>query len=426
MYHFLCQHKNIEQVDNCFSRVRHYGTMREQGNTSRHTAGRLFTFDFVLMFLAFFTFIAANHALIPTLPIYLSKLSFNEKEIGVLVGILGVAALVSRFLVGGVLTKYSEKTVMLVGTLLFALTFPAAILFSRFWPLLAVRVFQGVAFAFFHTAALAYIIKVLPSAHIGQGLAYFMLAPNFAMALVAPSGVFLINQYGFVIFFLSCAGLCVCSLYLSWKVKGSRTIVTPEQNASRLHAFLPEWKIVIPAITNFLQMFVFGGLTAFIPLYALKCGIANPGHFFTANAVMMIAGRLFGGKIIDTYNKEKVIPILVCIAMVSLIILSFSKNLPMLILVGLLWGAGAAFFMPACMSYAFEYAGSSDGPAVGTYQAFMDLGMALGPVVIGIILPATGYPVMWLCLAFVCLITLIYFQFYVRKRGVTVSKEQKS
>jgi hypothetical protein len=47
----------------------------------------------------------------------------------------------------------------------------------------------------------------------------------------------------------------------------------------------------------------------------------------------------------------------------------------------------------------------------------MDLGTALGPTVIGIIIPFTGYPRMFLCLAFIYLINLCYFQFYVRKRG---------
>ena len=79
-------------------------------------------------------------------------------------------------------------------------------------------------------------------------------------------------------------------------------------------------------------------------------------------------------------------------------------------------GAGATFFMPACMAYAFEYAGSSGGTAVGTYQAFVDLGMGLGPVLMGILIPLTGYRIMFLCLALISLINLCYFQFYVRKR----------
>ena len=147
----------------------------------------------------------------------------------------------------------------------------------------------------------------------------------------------------------------------------------------------------------------------------------KPGLFFTATAVVMIAGRVLGGRILDTYNKERMILSLIFISMVAMVILSFSKTLPMFIFVGLLWGTGATFFMPACMAYAFEYAGSSGGAAVGTFQAFMDLGMALGPVIMGIIVPLTGYPIMFLCLALICLINLGYFQFYVRKRMNTKS-----
>ena len=45
-----------------------------------------------------------------------------------------------------------------------------------------------------------------------------------------------------------------------------------------------------------------------------------------------------------------------------------------------------------------------------------DLGMTLGPMVMGIIIPFTGYRMMFLCLALICLINVIYFQFYVRKK----------
>ena len=61
------------------------------------------------------------------------------------------------------------------------------------------------------------------------------------------------------------------------------------------------------------------------------------------------------------------------------------------------------------MAYALEYAGSSDGTAVATYQAFMDLGLALGPAIMGIIVPLTGYQVMFLCLALACLMNLWLF-----------------
>jgi predicted MFS family arabinose efflux permease len=391
--------------------------MQNKEGISQHAGRSLFTRDFVLLFLAYFVFIAANYALIPTLPIYFTKLGSNARQVGVLVGVMAVAALISRFFVGGVLTKHSEKSAMLFGTAFFALTFPAAIVFFHFWPLFIVRVFQGITFACFHTAAFAYAVNIIPPAHRAQGIAYFMLAPNLAMALAAPSGMFLFNQFGFTIFFLSCMSLSVCSFFLSWKVKGRKTIITPEQNTPVRNAFLPEWKIAVPATVNFLQIFVFGALSAFFPLYAVECGVTNPGLFFTTTAVVMITGRVVAGRILDTYNKEKMLLTLILISMVAMVILSFSKTLNMFILVGLLWGAGATFFMPACMAYALEYAGSSSGAAVGTYQAFVDLGMALGPVMMGLIVPLTGYPVAFLCLALICLINLCYFQFYVRRRN---------
>ena len=107
--------------------------------------------------------------------------------------------------------------------------------------------------------------------------------------------------------------------------------------------------------------------------------------------------------------------------MTAILILSFSKTLPLFIFVGMVWGAGNAFFFPAAMAYALEYAGSSDGAAVGTFRAISDLGLALGPVIMGIIIPLTGYRIMFLCLALICFINLCYFQFYVRRRHNSVA-----
>jgi MFS family permease len=397
--------------------------MGKEEDISKRAGRNVFTRDFILVLLAFFAFMAAFYALIPTLPIYLSHLGSGERLVGMLVGVTGVASLVSRLLVGGFLRKHSEKRAMIFGAVLFSLTFPATILLRPFWPLFAVRILQGIAFASMHTAAITYVINIIPPAYRGKGLAYFMLVPNLAMALVAPSSIFVANQYGFTIFFLSCTGLTVCALLLSWKERERKTVFVPNQSTPAASIFLPEWKVVIPGFANFLQMFVYGALTAFIPLYALRCGIANPGLFFTAMAVAMITGRALGGKILDTYNKEKIILVLILISMIAIIILSFSRTLPLFIFVGLLWGLGAAFFMPACMAYALEFAGSSSGAAVGTFQALVDLGMALGPVMMGLIIPIAGYRVMFLCLALIYLVDLCYFQFYVRKRHRMVASE---
>ena len=378
----------------------------------------MLTRDFVLGFLALFAFLTANYSLIPTLPIYFARLGSAEMEIGVLVGIFGASSVVFRLVVGSALLRYSEKSVMMFGALLFAITFLASIVLRPFWPFFVVRFFQGIAFACIDTAALAFIIKATPPANRGRAIGYFVLAPVFSQAIAPSLGMFLVDQYSFAFLFLICTGLSLCAFSFSWNLEGQE-IVRPDNESSAHDALFLERKIVVPGILSFLQQFVWGGLIAFFSLYAIRCGITNPGFFFSAVAVMLMAGRILGGRIFDAYSEEEIILVCILTSIAAMVILSFSKTLSMFIFVGLLWGTGSAFFFPASMAYALDYANSSGGTAVGTFRALSDLGLALGPMIMGIIIPLTGYRAMFLCLALVCLINLVYFQFYVRKRSTT-------
>jgi MFS family permease len=389
--------------------------MQNEGNISKQTAGNFLTRDFVLGFLAYFVFLFACFALIPTLPIYLARLGSNEREIGVLVGIFSVSSLVSRLLVGGALFRYSEKSIMKFAALLFAITFPACIIFGPFWPFFVVRLFQGIAYACFDTAVFALIVKVTPLAYRGRALSYFMLATGLATVMAPTSGMFFVNQFSFAFLFLICMGVSLCSLLFSGTLKGLE-MAKPDNSPHMKDSFFLELKIIVPAMSALFHNFVLGSITAFFSLYAIQCGIKNPGYFFSASAVMVITGRALGGKILDTWSREKIILTFILTSMLAMVILSFSTTLPMFIFAGLLWGTGVAFIFPVSMAYSLDYAGSSHGTALSTFRALMDFGMALGPMTMGLIIPITGYRIMFLCLATICLINLCYFQFYVKKK----------
>ena len=174
--------------------------MQNTENISQPTPKILFTRDFIFAVFAAFFSAAAIHSLTPTLPIYLTRLGSNQKEIGVLVGIFAVATLVSRLFMGKALLMYREKTVMIFGTLLCILTFLASIVFRPFWPFFIIRVLQGTTLACMDTAVLAFIIGVIPLAYRTRALGYYMLAPSLALAIAAPFGMFVINRYGFTAF----------------------------------------------------------------------------------------------------------------------------------------------------------------------------------------------------------------------------------
>ncbi len=382
---------------------------------STKTIRKILTRDFILGFISQFTFSIAYHVLYPTLPIYLSRFGCTEVDIGVLIGILGVSSLVLRSFIGRALLKTPEKKFMIGGAILFVFTFVAYPFAFPFWPLFAVRVFQGIGLAFFYTASYTFISNISPGAHRGQAFSYYLLAINISLALSPSFGMFIINRFSFTFLFLICLGLSLCTLFVTSKL-GKRQVSLVE-NSSGEDGFLLSREVLPTSIMSFFFHFTWGALTAFFPLYAINHGVTNPGFFFTAVAVMLILGRGLGGKILDLYNRERVILPSLTACILSMVFLAFSKSLTMFILVAVIWGVGHAFLFPSLLVHAVDRTGSSKGPAMGTFTGFSDLGMSLGPVIMGIVIHFTNYPTMFLCLALVGTISFNYFYFFVRRKG---------
>jgi predicted MFS family arabinose efflux permease len=378
------------------------------------TIRKILTRDFILGFFAQFIFTIGYQILIPTLPIYLSRLGSEETEIGVLIGSFSASSLILRPFIGRRLLKTPERSFMIAGAGLFGLTSVAYLLAPPFWPFFMVRIFQGIGYAFFTTASFTLIANISPEAHRGQSVSYYFLGYNVSLAVGPPLGMLLINQFGFTVLFLVCIGLSLCTLLITNKLRGRQ--VAPLEDSSIEDSFLLSRNVLRPSVISFFWFCIWGALTTFFPLYAVNHGMANPGLFFTIIAIMLILGRSLGGKTLDLYSKERVLLPCLITFIISMAILVASKTPPMFIIVAVIWGMGHTFFYPSLMVYAIDRVGSSRGPAMGTFTAISDLGVCLGPVIMGVIINLTSYPVMFLCLCIIGVINLNYFYFFVRKK----------
>jgi MFS family permease len=379
------------------------------------TTEKIFTREFVLSFFSLFGLSSISNLLLPTLPIYLSRLGSSKVEIGILIGTLFICSMVLKPFIGQALLRISEKYFMVSGALLITLSSISYLLAPPFWPLLIVRVFHGVGVAFFYTASVTLVANVSPSARRGQSIGYFYLSYVISFAVAPLFGMWLFNNFGFTLLFLVCVGLSFGSLFITIKL-AERPAVPPEDQSIQALPLFGRGSLP-PAIMACMASFVWGGVTTFFPLYALHHRMVNPGLFFTAFATMTILVRVLGGRILDLYSREKVILPCLSAYIIAMIILAFSKTLPMFILVAVIWGLGHALLFPVLTAYALDLAGPSPGPAMGTFTAIDDLGLGLGPVIMGIILSLTSFSTMFLCLALTGVINLLYFTQIVRKRG---------
>jgi len=157
----------------------------------------------------------------------------------------------------------------------------------------------------------------------------------------------------------------------------------------------------------------------------MKHGVSNPGIFFVFLAITLVLGRSLGGRVLDLYDRKKIIMPCLCLVILSVVILSFSNSVVMFILAALVLGTGWAFLYPSLMLYVVENAGKAQGPAMATFTALGDLGIGIGPMVMGIVLEWTSYPVMFLCLILVGVAGFVYFHNAIWKEAEGIKGEKR-
>lgn len=379
------------------------------------TTQKIFTREFAIISIAQFAFASGFHLLLPTLPIYLSRLGSLEAEIGVLIGAFGVFGLFLRPFIGRALLRVPERNFMILGALVYVLSPIGYLLAPPFWPFFMVRCFHGIGMAFFTTSSFTLVAKISPEAHLGQSLSYFYLAVNIGSALAPYFGMVLINRFNFAALFLVSTGLSLCCLFITTKL-GKRKIEPLPNLSIQDQPFLS--REALPAsIMILMASIVWGAVITFFPIYALSHGITNPGLFFGVMSIMLILVRSLSGKILDIYSRETVILPCLILYIISMVILAFSTTLEMFILVAMIFGIGNAFLYPILMVHALDHAGTSRGQAMGTFTAAVDLGIFVGSVMMGIVLQLTNFMVMFLCLALTSVINLLYFHISIRKKG---------
>jgi MFS family permease len=379
------------------------------------TTQKILTRDFILNFLAQFTFSFVSFILIPTVPVYLSRFEAKAGEIGLLVGILSVSSLIPRPFIGRALLRIPERKFMMAGAILYMLSSIAYLVAPPFWPFLIVRILQGVGLAFFSTASVALIANITSANRRGQIISYYFLSFNFAFALAPYFGMLLINEFSFTVLFLVCTALSLCTLFITLKLRKMQGV--PIENEPIPHQPFFSREVLPSAIMAFMLNVIWGSLGAFFPLYALRHGVSNPGIFFAFLAITLILGRSFGGRILDMYEREKVIIPCLIVVTISIVVLTFSTTLLMFILVAIFFGTGWAFLYPSLVVYAVESSGSARGPAMGTFTALADLGAGIGPMIVGVILEWTNYPMMFFFLALIGAMNFLYFRYTIRKKS---------
>ena len=361
-----------------------------------------------------FTLFFAFYVLTPLLPLYLSEHFGATKDvIGLVLSGYTITALLFRPFSGYVVDSFPRKTVLMISFGAFAIFFAGYLAASTLLLFMIVRTLHGGPFGALTVANSTVAIDVLPSSRRTEGIGYYGLSNNLAMALAPTIGIF-IYRYShsfellfWLAFIVACAGWLVdATVHLedrSRLTKGQDHGPGPVVHKLSWDRFflIRGWLLGVNMVAF---GFSFGVLSNYLAIYGKEVmGITGgTGAYFMLCSVGLILSRLQGGKALRqgrvTHNAGEGMVISLIGYTLFILVPTWWGYYGSALLIGL----GNGHMWPAFQNMTINVAQNNQrGTANSTILISWDIGMGLSILVGGVIAEFLGYAAAFWTVVFV-------------------------
>ena len=359
------------------------------------TQDRLWNRNYCKVMAANFTLFFAFYVLTPLLPLYLSEHFGATKDvIGLVLSGYTITALVVRPFSGYVVDTFPRKTVLMVCFSAFAIFFAGYLAASSLLLFTIVRTLHGGPFGALTVANSTVAIDVLPSSRRTEGIGYYGLSNNLAMAIAPTVGIFIykLTDSFELLFWLALAVACAGWLTdATVKTRRNGGAKVPSKLSLDRFFLLRGWLLGINMVAF---GFSFGVLSNYLAIYGKEVmGITGgTGTYFMLCSVGLILSRLQGGKALRqgrlTFNAGSGM----VISFIGYTLFILVPNIVGYYASALLIGLGNGHMWPAFQNMTISVASNSQrGTANSTILVSWDLGMGLGILLGGVISELLGY-----------------------------------
>ena len=361
------------------------------------TGERLWNRNYCKVMAANFSLFFAFYVLTPLLPLYLKDHFGATKDvIGLVLSGYTVTALVMRPFSGFLVDSFPRKTVLMVSFAAFSIFFAGYLAASSLLLFTIVLTLHGGPFGALTVANSTVAIDVLPSSRRTEGIGYYGLSNNLAMAIAPTVGIFIYRYtHSFELLFwialiVACAGMAVDGTVRSEKGRLRSEKLNCSLSLDRFF-LVRGWLLGVNMVAF---GFCFGVLSNYLAIYGKEqMGITGgTGTYFMLCSVGLILSRLQGGKALRqgrvTHNAAEGM----VISLVGYTLFIMMPNMVGYYASALLIGLGNGHMWPAFQNMTINVATNNQrGTANSTILVSWDVGMGLGILFGGIIAEHFGY-----------------------------------
>jgi len=358
------------------------------------------TIDFYRPFLPlfggiFFSLLGVGASL-ATLPFFvLQHLHGSKVEVGVVVAAISVAAVVTRPVAGRLADQHGYKLLMVCGTVICTLAGVSYYGGVSVPVLVAVRILHGIGEGTVYTSGAAWLVGLCPAERRGRVVGLYGIYMWLGITLGALFGTLAMHLIGFS----GVWGLCaVVGAAGFGSVIGKKR--PPRHEGTRAKVSLLPVSTIVPGIALSLAALGYAALAAFVALHMLTRGVANGIAAFNAFGFTYVGVRLFIGNVPDRLGPRQVAFWSALVEAVGLVIVALAPDLVVVIIGGLVMGAGLSLLFPSLALIVINRTDASQqGAALGAFTSFWDVGIAVGAPVAGAIASISSYTAIYYVMA---------------------------
>ena len=339
---------------------------------------------------------------IPAIPLFARTFGVSAFAASAVISVFAAMRLVSSPPAGWLVNRFGARIIMSTGLAIVAVSSLFAGLATDYGQLLVLRGIGGTGSAMFTISATALLLRVTEPEYRGRASGLFQ-AGFLIGGVVGPAVGGLVIGISIRAPFFVYAGTLFAAFIVAVSLL-PRLAKTEELNtgedADRLSFLatlkLPAYQAALGA--NFANGFVFFGLrSSLVPLFVvegLRQGPGLAGAGFVVAAVVQAGLLTFGGRTADRRGRRPALVVGLAVGSLSLLLLAVAPNSWLFLVAMAVAGFSGAFLGPSPTAIVGDVArGHHGGSVVAGFQMMSDFGSIIGPLVGGLLLDLSGFPV---------------------------------
>lgn len=385
----------------------------------------IWTKDFIIVSIINFVSILMFFLLMVTISSYaVDTYHVSTSIAGLVSSIFIIGSLIGRLGAGRLIGNIGPQKMLLIGLVLFFVTTTLYLMEWGVVYLLIIRLLQGIAVGTIGTATGTIVAMILPISRKGEGIGYFSLSAVLATAIGPFVGMFMLKlEHGFDVIFYMNTGLSLMLLIAYFFVKISLPPVNKQngqqtEKLSFIEKFIEPKALPISFIALLIG-FAYSGVMTFITFYAREINLVEAAsYFFLAYAGIVIISRPFTGELMDVRGPNVIVYPCLAVFAVGMLLFSQASAGWMLLVAAVLIGFGYGNFNSIAQTIAVKVTEPHRfGLATSTYFILYDLGLGVGPFILGMIEPHTTYRTIFVSMIPLILICIpLYYLLVGRKQ----------